>query len=49
MRQCELIGLNRSSLYYKPVPRKEHDIKLIRRIDEIYSEISVYGYKRIHK
>ena len=49
MRQCKLIGLNRSSLYYKPIPRKEHDIKLMRRIDEIYSEISVYGYRRIHK
>jgi putative transposase len=28
---------------------KEDDIKLMRRIDEIYSEISVYGYRRIHK
>ncbi len=28
---------------------KEHDIKLMRRIDEIYSEISVYGYRRIHQ
>ena len=49
MRQCELIGLNRSSLYYKPIPMKEEDIKIMRRIDEIYSEISIYGYRRIHK
>ena len=49
MRQCELIGLNRSSLYYKPVPMREDDIKLMRRINEIYSEIFVYGYRRIHK
>jgi len=50
MRQCELIELNRSSLYYKPIPiMKEEDIKIMKRIDEIYSEISIYGYRRIHK
>ena len=43
MRQCELIGLNRSSLYYKPIPMKEENIEIMRRIDEIYSEISIYG------
>jgi len=49
MRQCELIELNRSSLYYKPIPMKEEDIKIMKRIDEIYSEISIYGYRRIYK
>ncbi|WP_457561170.1 transposase [Caminibacter sp.] len=28
---------------------KENDIKLMKRVDEIYTEISVYGYRRIHK
>ena len=48
-RRCELIGLNRSTLYYRPVPMSEYDLKVMRRIDEIYTEVSsFYGYRRIH-
>ena len=50
MRQCELIGLNRATLYYEPVPISIYDLKVMRRIDEIYTDISSsYGYRRIHK
>ena len=48
-RQCEILGLNRSTLYYEPVSIKEKDVTLMRRIDQIYSEVSCfYGYRRIH-
>jgi len=48
-RQCKLLELNRSSLYYKPVQPNERDLRLMKRIDEIYTEISCfYGYRRIH-
>ncbi len=48
-RQCEMIGLNRATLYYRPVPLREYDLKVMRRIDEIYTDISsAYGYRRIH-
>ena len=48
-RQCELIGLNRSSLYYRFVGPSLRDLAIMRRIDEIYTEVSsFYGYRRIH-
>jgi len=49
-RQCELIELNRSTLYYEAKPIKNEDIKIMNRIDEIYTEISsTYGYRFMHK
>ena len=47
-RQCELIGISRSSYYYESVPYSEQDIKIMRKIDEIYTDASFYGYRRIH-
>ena len=47
-RQCRLLGLNRSGLYYRPRGVSEHDLKLMRRIDAIYTERSTMGYRRIH-
>ena len=49
-RQCELIELNRSTLYYEAKPIKDEDIKIMNRIDEIYTEISsTYGYRFMHQ
>lgn len=49
-RQCELIDLNRSTLYYKTKPINEYDIKVMKRLDEIYTDISsTYGYRFMHK
>jgi len=47
-RQCELLGLNRSTLYYKPKGISEYDLKIMRRIDEIYNDVATYGYRRVH-
>ena len=35
-RQCELLKLNRSTVYYQPRPVSMEDPKLMRRIDEMY-------------
>lgn len=35
-RQCELIGVSRSSFYYKPVTESELNLELMRVIDEEY-------------
>lgn len=35
-RQCELLGLHRSNLYYEPVPETPETLALLRRIDELY-------------
>ena len=47
-RQCRLLGLNRSSLYYRPKGVNKEDLALMRRIDEIYTERSTMGYRTIH-
>ena len=45
--QAALLSLNRSSLYYKPVPPSPEEIRLKHRIDEIYTEHSFLGYRKI--
>jgi putative transposase len=47
--QCEIIGVSRSSLYYKPVPMSNSNLQLLNRIDEIYTDSPEYGYRFIHK
>ncbi len=36
VRQCQVLGLSRSSVYYKPPPVSECDMALMRRIDELH-------------
>jgi putative transposase len=45
--QADLLGINRTSLYYKPVPVNEADMHLNRKIDEIYTAHPFFGYRRI--
>lgn len=47
--QCEILGVSRSSLYYKPKPMSEHNLLLMHTIDKIYTDNSDYGYRQIHK
>ena len=37
-RQCALLGLSRSSVYYRPVPAPAGDLALMRRLDELHLE-----------
>ncbi len=45
--QCKLLSLNRSGLYYRPVPISEKEIALKHAIDEIYTRHPYYGSRRI--
>jgi putative transposase len=45
--QTQLLGLNRSGLYYRPHPPSQEELRLKRRIDEIYTAHPFYGYRRI--
>ena len=45
--QAELLGLNRSGLYYHPVPPSPEELALKRRIDELYTAYPFYGSRRI--
>jgi putative transposase len=45
--QAELLGLNRTGLYYRPVPPSPEEVALKHRIDEIYTVYPFYGSRRI--
>jgi len=46
-RQCELLGLNRATLYYQSDSVSDEDIAIMRMIDEIYTRCPFYGSRRI--
>lgn len=46
-RQCELLGLNRSTLYYEPASESEFNLKLMRLLDEQYLKTPFYGYPKM--
>jgi putative transposase len=45
--QAYILSLNRSSLYYKPVPPSPEEIRLKHRIDELYTAHPFMGYRTI--
>jgi len=46
-RQCELLGVNRSGLYYPPVGESEENLLLMRLIDEEYTRHPFFGSRRM--
>lgn len=46
-RQCELLGLARSTVYYRPVAPPALDEVLKRRLDELYTAHPFYGSRRM--
>jgi putative transposase len=46
-RQCELLGLARSSWYYQPRPVSEENLALLRLLDEQYTRCPFYGVRRM--
>jgi putative transposase len=46
-RQCELIGLNRSSFYLRPAVESEENLRLMRLIDEQFLKTPFYGSRRM--
>jgi putative transposase len=46
-RQCELLDINRSNIYYvKRVPGEE-ELKLMRKVDEIYTKYPFFGTRQM--
>lgn len=43
VRQADLLGISRGSLYYEPRPVSEDDLRLMRRIDEVHMEYPFAG------
>src|SRR5215470_16001749 len=46
-RQCELLGLSRSSLYYQAAPETADNLRLMRLIDEQYTARPFYGSRKM--
>lgn len=46
-RQCELLGINRASLYYQTAEESGENLRLMRRIDEQYTRCPFYGSRRL--
>ena len=43
-KQCDLLSINRSGIYYVPVPEKKENLEIMRVLDEQYLEADVqYG------
>jgi putative transposase len=47
VRQSEMLGISRSSLYYQPTPISEKDKQIMDLIDRIYTDCPYYGNRRI--
>ena len=45
--QCELVGLPRSTWYYKPVGETAENLALMRAIDELYLQWPFYGSRKM--
>lgn len=46
-RQCELLGVNRSGLYYEPAGESEENLLLMRLLDEQYTQTPYYGSRKM--
>lgn len=47
VKQCELLHLGRSNIYYAPVVN-EHKLAIKEEIKSIFEEIPIYGAKKVH-
>ena len=47
LRQCELIGLPRSTWYYEPQRETAENLRLMRLLDEQYTRTPFYGSRRM--
>jgi len=46
-QQCQLLGLNRSGVYYEPAGESAENLEIMRLIDEQYTETPFYGSRRM--
>ena len=46
-RQCELLSIGRSSLYYAPKGESKENLALMRRIDEVFLKYPFYGSRQM--
>ena len=47
VRQCQLLSVSRSSLYYRAKGTSQQDLSLMRELDRQYLETPFYGSRRM--
>lgn len=47
VRQCQLLGINRSTIYYRGRAENVDDAEIMRLLDAQYTETPFYGYRRM--
>lgn len=47
VKQCDLLEVSRSGLYYQPVPESEENLSIMRVLDEQYLKTPFYGVERL--
>lgn len=47
VRQCQILALSRSSVYYRPAGPSEATLGLMRRLDELHLEYPFYGSRKL--
>jgi putative transposase len=47
VRQCRLLGVSWSSVYYQPIPASQENLELLKLIDQQYLERPFYGSRRM--
>ena len=46
-QQCELLGVPRSTYYYQPRPESAENLRLLRRLDELYLDCPFFGSRKM--
>jgi putative transposase len=46
-RQCALLGIARSSFYYRPRPQSAEELDVLKQLDRIFTDHPVYGSRRL--
>lgn len=46
-RQCELLRVSRSGLYYEPAPTDPAELALMRQLDELHLKRPYYGSRKL--
>jgi len=46
-RQAQLLGVSRSSVYYRPQPESQEELELLKWLDELFTENPMFGSRRL--
>ncbi len=46
-RQCALLGINRSSFYYDPIPESAENLHIMAALDKLHTDYPFYGVRRM--